>query len=285
MNSSRRLTMSLRAAIFLCLAVMRPGPSRAQIGVETLLSSLTDLTISASCWNTRSGFLRSRGECPLHSGWGVEAIFDLGVFPKPPTPDSVWVLEKREIRYEGGRVDSVQVFTKQPGPGNGASGRGVRMELGLGYGQFTGFASSDPGFEIRGTVRETPTLTLYGTLEPGIKGIHPYVGLRTGVLQLHNVQLLQLDTVDNAPGTPDTVVVYKASSDVFQLGGVIGISGQLKAIPLGAFLELGWHLRKFPSVEWSTNSSGKIVDGLPREFDFSGVTLEFGFQAHIRDRK
>jgi hypothetical protein len=279
MNSSRRLA----TAIFACLAVMHPNTSRAQIGVESLLGSITDLSISASCWNTRSDFLRSRGECPLHSGWGVEAIFNLGyvrIGKAPPAApeDTSWVLERRQLGTSDGRVDSLRMYTPKVASKADTLRPNIRMELGLGYGQFTGFESSNPDFEIHGTVRETPTLTLYGTWEPRNSWITPYLGVRTGLIQLHNVQLLQ-------PGTADTVVVYKASSDVFQLGGVFGVSTNSSNFPLAAFIEVGYHVRKFPSVEWATNSSGKIVNDLPHEFDFSGWTLELGIQAHIRDRK
>lgn len=260
-------------------------PLHAQVGIESLLGSITDLDISISCWNTSSDFLRDRQQCPFHSGWGVEAIFHitdvrLGPKPRPSPTDTTWNVDKRELDFSGGRVDSVRTYTAKVEPTDTRSS--IQVELGLGYGQFTGFASSDTTFAIRGTVREIPALTVYGTwIRPQgtLHWLSPYVGVRTGVLQLHNVQLFQ-------PGTADSVIVYKAAADVFQIGAVGGLSARSDKFPeLMAFAEFGYQVRRFPSVEWNAASGGKILRSFPTSLDFTGFTFEMGFQFHIRDAK
>ncbi|HEX6912741.1 MAG TPA: hypothetical protein VF142_20205 [Longimicrobium sp.] len=261
-------------------ATFAARPLGAQIGFESLWGGVTDISISGSCWNTRSEFLREEQSCPNKKiGYGVEVIWNLRSIPigKKPDgePDTAWVLAEKDESFRGGQVDSVRHYTVQVNAVEDERPR-VLIEVGLGYSQFSGFESADPEYELRGMVREIPAVNLYGTLNWDRLGpFKPYLGVRSGLIQLHNVQLY--DSI-----TADTAVVYFGSAQTFQLGGIAGLA--FGASPVHVFGEFAYNLRRFPSVQWGTAGTNRLPDTLFKSFDFSGISLSVGLQVSIRPR-
>jgi hypothetical protein len=274
----RTITLTLAGL----LLVSPAAPLSAQIGFESLFSGITDISVSFTCWNTRSAFLREEESCPSRkAGYGVEVLWNLRSIPVGPKPkirsDTTWTLTEKEESYRGAQVDSIRRYAVKVEPGTDPR-PSVLIEVGLGYSQFSGFESSDPEFEIRGSVREIPAVTLYGTLirDGKLGWIKPYVGVRTGLIQLHNVQLY--DSI-----AADSVVVFSGSAQTFQIGGAIGVA--LGDGPLHAFAEAAYHFRRFPSVQWGAAGANRLPDTLPRGFDFSGPSVSIGVQVGIRERQ
>lgn len=135
-------------------------------------------------------------------------------------------------------------------------------ELGVGYGQIAGFHSSEEGLDLRASLRELPAISFYASHEA--TGF--YLGMRTGLLQTDALRLY------NEEGR-----IYGGKAQSFQLGGIFGY-----ALGIGGtyvFVESGWVLRHFPSIEWS---GSEIPEAAPRSLRMSGWQLLIGLQVPIR---
>ena len=258
-----------------------PAPASAQLGVESLLTNVHDIYLFSSCWNTRSNFLRESESCPSEkNGFGVEVLWSihsipLGKRPATARDSTSWKLATREVEYGPGAPDSTRQYTVVVTP-VGDPRPTIDLELALGYSQFTGFSSSDPAFTILGSVREIPSLALYGTLDRGrapLGWLQPFLGLRSGLIKLHDVQLRD-------PVTADSVATYAASGETFQVGAAVGLSASVARFSVIG--EWAYNLRRFPSVTWSGESK-RIPRNFPSGFDFSGTTVSLGVQVHLRD--
>ncbi|HEX9936408.1 MAG TPA: hypothetical protein VGB15_04775, partial [Longimicrobium sp.] len=215
-------------------------------------------------------------DCPgKKNGYGVEVLWTIGRLPlTKSTTTTKWVPVERTTTTAGERTETtvkeVQKETRE-------STYSVALELALGYSQFSGFQSADTLFEISGTVREIPSIAVYGTFEgPLFKYVQPYVGVRSGLIQLKGVQL-------RAPAAGDSTSVYSGTGEVFQIGGVLGLTAG--GDRLSAFLEGALNLRRFSSVQWNAGAGARQPDYFPTSLDFSGPSLSFGIQIHIRDPK
>jgi hypothetical protein len=270
---------------------MAPAPLAAQIGVESLLSNVTDISFSLSCWKDNSPSLQEKGSCiNERNGYGVEVLWGLRSIPigrglkgSAAAPDTTWEVVEKEVRFDGATSDSTRMYARKLKPKDDPRQWSVFLELGLGYGQFSGFESANPAFDVRGTVREIPSLTLYGTLnhKKFLRYAQPYIGVRTGLIQLHNAQIFSQIKADSVVN-PDTVAVFTGGAQAFQLGGVAGIGLELG--PAHFFVEGAYHVRRFPSIQW-TSGTNRMPADLPRSFDFTGTTISVGVQVHIRDPK
>jgi hypothetical protein len=252
-----------------------PTPARAQIGFEDLLESVTDIAVSGTCWSTRSEAVR-RSDCPGgRNGYGVEVLWALAKVPRrEASADTAWVPSQKRVIRRDGRTDTVTVLVPEVREEEG--GYRFLIELGLGYSQFSGFASSDDRFDLRGSVREVPSVAVYGSLEgPGILAhVGPYVGIRSGLIMLSDVQLF-------TPVSGDSTTAYRGSGEVFQVGGALGLSAGTDAASL--FVEVQLNLRRFNSVDWTGGAGGTIPGFLPRSLDFTGPSFSVGVQIHVRD--
>jgi len=254
-----------------------PTPARAQIGIEDLLESVTDIAVSVTCWNTRSETLR-RSDCPGDkNGYGVEVLWSLKTvhIGRQPGIDTTWVPSGKTVTVRQGRPDTVTTLAMEKTE-TGVPGYRLLIELGLGYSQFSGFTSSDARFDLRGTIREQPSIAFYASLEgPGIfQHVNPYVGVRSGLITLSDVQVF-------TPPSGEETTSYRGSAEVFQVGGALGVSAGSDVASL--FLEAQLNLRRFPSVDWTGGSGGTIPGYLPRGLDFTGPSVSLGVQLHLRD--
>nr|PZN90752.1 MAG: hypothetical protein DIU52_05900 [bacterium] len=250
------MTMMLLAA---------PGPAAAQLGaVEALLRNATDLSFY---FNT-GGFMPSSdalttGDWGL-AGFGVELLFEVGrVHARSASPTATvaagddarrWT-EMRIVR-KGEKVDTTYVYEDEVL---------WTFELGVGYGQVTGFRSRDAGLDLRGAVRDLPAVSLYANYEP----LGAYAGLRSGFMRTQGLQVYADD------GTP-----ISGTAESFLAGMALGKSLHIGSMTL--FLETAYWLRHFPSVQWS--SDAPLPPGTPRALTLSGWSIGTGIQFGVGSR-
>jgi hypothetical protein len=165
--------------------------------------------------------------------------------------------------------DTVTVETFVVVPGKDTATKYWIVELALGYSQFSGLASRDPCFELRGTVREFPSLTVYMSFDGYVPFATPYIGLRSGLIDVHNLQ-----AVDGLSSTNTTV--YGASPKAFEFGGIIGVA--FGSWMLAPRVEYAYTKRDFPSVHWSPGTAPTRV---PRELSFTGWSVSVGLQVNL----
>ena len=137
----------------------------------------------------------------------------------------------------------------------------------------------DPSFELKGTVREIPAVSVYGTLSSDdsssiLKRLRPYVSLRTGLIQLNDVQALD-------PISAEKFDLYAGVAQTFQIGASLGVAFGYKQ-KVYPFVEYSWQRRKFPSVQWFAQESEEIPRRFPRELDFSGNSLTVGIRVALK---
>jgi hypothetical protein len=151
------------------------------------------------------------------------------------------------------------------------------IEFAIGYSQFSSFefrGAARDSLELRGAVRELPSLSIYATWQ-GVSvlgGASPYWGARSGLAQLQNVR------VYTVPGDS----VYTASGSTFQAGVITGLVWGL-GTRADVFLEASYVWREFSGVEWGGPAAGKQLRPVfPREFDASAAQLALGIQINVR---
>ena len=138
------------------------------------------------------------------------------------------------------------------------------MELGIGYGQVMGFEAEDePRLELRGAVRDLPAVSLYASYEPWGN----YIGLRTGFMKTQDLQVVE-----------DGGEAFSGDADAFLFGALTGYAWSLRG--MHGFLEGGYSLRYFPSVEW--RGPGPLPEGVPRDLGVSGWFVSGGIQFPLK---
>lgn len=274
-RSLSRLTLLVSAAG--ASLVLRAAPAHAQIGFEDLLGSITDVDVSITCWSTRSESLRD-ANCPRrHVGYGIEVLWALKTIPvgRQPHVDTTWVPSGKSVQAHGSRADTTTTLKPQVEAPK-RPGYHVLVELGLGYSQFSGFGSSNARFDLRGTVREQPSVAFYASAEgPGLLDhVNPYLGLRSGLVKLTGVQAF-------VPPQGDSTTAFTGTAEVFQVGLAAGVAFGSDEASL--FVEGQLNLRRFGSVDWTGGNGGTIPGFLPRSLDFTGPSVSIGAQIHVRD--
>ena len=107
-----RRSFAAWAAALLSLAAFGT-PARAQIGIEDVLGSVTDIDVSASCWATKSPSLRG-ADCPGgRNGYGLEVLWELKTvhLGRRPRVDTTWVASQKTVTVRQGRADTVTSLT------------------------------------------------------------------------------------------------------------------------------------------------------------------------------
>jgi hypothetical protein len=214
-------------SLYLTLALLLPVPAVAQF--DRIVSSITDVAVSVSCWNTRGTLKTSSGCIQGAKGYGIELMFRLPI----ETAD---------------------------------------IETAVGYSEFNGFELESGAYDLRGSVREAPSASIYMTFNDGF--LEPYGGIRSGVIELRHVQM-------QSPQSDGTVVVFNATAQAFQLGLVGGTALRLTDW-LHLFGETALTRRRFSSVQWSPQGAPRLPADIPFEFDFSGLSYSVGFQVQMR---
>jgi hypothetical protein len=207
------------------------------------------------------------------TSFGVEVLFEIGSIerplpasdrPSPAAPEDSVVIRwtgMQVIRSADG-VDTVHTYeVERREPPSPPTETVWLFELGVGYGQLSGFNVRDPSFDMKGSVRSLPFISLYGSYEP----IGVYGGLRSGFMTTEGLQVF------DSEGT-----VFTGDADSFLAGVVVGYSVELLGI--NVFAEGSYTVRDFPSVEWDM---GQVPAGIPREMSLSGWNLGGGVQFSV----
>ena len=275
----------MKRLIATLLFAMTPALLGAQgIGFESLLSNITDVNFFYSCWKAGGNF-KTAG-CPgttKKAGYGVEVLYSLGKIHIPWTKtystNTVWI--------DTTRVTPPEIVTQYKKAGTkDVPYWYLQSEFALSYSQFSGFGSADPTYDLQGTVRELPGLAMYFTIQADKDSVRaqkflsvfsPYIGFKSGLIQLNNVQIL-----DRA--VTDTFFVYSGTSSAFQVGFVYGlvISPLDK---LSFFIEGARNVRRFANIQWAgASGNNKVPRKFPTVLDFSGSAITTGLQLQIKSK-
>lgn len=145
-------------------------------------------------------------------------------------------------------------------------GERASIELGLGYGQLTGFVADEASLDLRGSLRSFPTVSVYVSTASG--RLRPYGSLHSGLLDFWHMQAYDPEGRQ-----------YTLSGSIFEAG----ISGGAWVLP-GLFAELSYRFRRFPGVTWGLPSGVPALPAeWPRSLDFSGLVLNVGLQVRKPD--
>jgi hypothetical protein len=255
----------MRIAFACALLLATAPPAHAQFGlVESLFDRVTDISFYAS-----RGELAPRAETVRAAdglrGFGVELLFQVGAVTRrpeaaPPADSAALAWRERTITRNGTTTDTVDRYEVNE-PEDEALEEVWTFELAIGYGQLTGFQSAEPELDLRGSVRELPAVTIYGSHAASAL----YFGLRTGLIETHALRLYDGD------GN-----VAQGSGQAFQLGAALGWAPEL--LNVFPFLEAAWTARSFPSIEWEGDV---IPPGAPRDLRLSGWALSAGLQVPL----
>jgi hypothetical protein len=142
------------------------------------------------------------------------------------------------------------------------------VELALGYGQTTGFRSSNPDLDLRGAIRSLPSVAAYASraapLPLGFDEL--YIGVHTGFLSMHNMRAY------DAEGRQ-----YALDGETFEFGVSFGLFNHV-----GFFVEPSYRIRYFPSIDWTLPEGvDALPEGWPRSLNLSGPSLAIGYQFSI----
>lgn len=263
----------LGATLVVLAAVLTATPAAAQFGpIETLARRVSDLGFYFSGGGIAGGSSALDNDAFGLTSFGVELLFEVAEIPSADARRrqaeapavTRHVLREMEVRRGEGGVDTIyhyDVVRSQPGP----SPEDIEwtLEVGIGYGQVQGLELRDPSLDLNTTIRTLPSLTLYLSYEPW----GTYLGMRTGFLRTHALQV-----VDDA-GT-----IIDGDAEAFMMGGLAGYAFAFD--PTYVFIEAGYTVRNFPSVQWS--APGALPPGVPRNLDASGWLVSAGIQFPIK---
>lgn len=270
---------TLTALAVLILAGSMAIPRAAEAQFEGLLAGITDISVNSAC-RVSGGENRIR-DCYDASSFGFEILWRLREIPRNGTGVASPAGRKKTGTTEtmrrdpDGRVvftEAVDTYAVVPGEDKTVT-KWLILELALGYSQFAGIKADVPSYELAGTVREIPALAVYASFSGYMPVITPYVGVRTGIVDIQNFQ-----AYDNL--SSDTLKVYNAVPRALQIGTVAGF-----AVGSPRFLlrvEAAYNRREFHSLQWS---SATVPARFPRRLSFSGTTITTGLQVSLRDPK
>jgi hypothetical protein len=247
-------------------ATLIPAPAAGQYGfLGSLANRFSDLSF----------FANSGGLLPDHDAvradrlrtFGLEILFEIGgttrvTGPAPVPTDSVRIVW-REMRVErtAEGIDTVNIYDVEPVTTRAPTVDVWTFEIGLGYGQTSGFDAREPTIEMKGSIRDLPAVSLYASYD----AYGTYFGLRSGLMELSGLQVI------DEGGT-----AYKGSGKSFMAGLLVGQAWSVAGLNL--FVEASYLVRDFPSVEWASSTP---PPGTPRSMDLSGWSLGGGVQFSV----
>ena len=266
-----------KLVVFLGL-ILIPESASAQFDfVAGLFKKFHDFGVygTAGGFASRPDELTARGADDPPSRWGLygvglEAYFTLAGASEEPADT---IPTRLVIDSAGGAEVSRKLtltVSEPPDPGPPSK---VSIELGIGYSEIHGFISANPDVDIRGAIRELPSVALYVVYTPEATLV-PYLGFRTGLAQLHGFRAYTGETMDT---------LHTATGSTFQIGAAAGLAvtlGEKTAI----YLEPSYTFRKVSGVEWS-EVDGRVPDVLPRTLNLSTWMLSLGVQLGLPDQE
>jgi hypothetical protein len=149
----------------------------------------------------------------------------------------------------------------------------AHFEVGLGYSQYGGFGARTADMDLRGAIRELPSIAFYAWHDGSGGVATPYVGLITGLIKLANTVAYKTDGSQ-----------FLVNAEAFTMGAAGGLQFDPGTVP-AFFVELGYRLRHFASVEYrETGGATDVPDTWPRKMNFSGWSVDFGVQISIKGK-
>lgn len=265
--SSNPGSIALGVIVALSTLVAAPRPASAQLGaIESLAGRVSDLGFYATFGTLSGGGPVESGAFGVAS-YGLEVLFEVGRIERTvaaplPAADSVelhWV--GMVVEQSGRRADTTFTYAVEPVAEPEPVMEEIwTFELGLGYGEISGYRASDSGVDLRGVVRELPSISLYASYAP----LGMYGGLRSGFMRLEGLQLYLDDDAAPIAGAADSFLAG------FLVGQVIEVLG------LNFFIEGAWTVRDFPSVEWNSPPPPDF-----RSVDLTGWSIGTGVQFSV----
>lgn len=164
-----------------------------------------------------------------------------------------------EVRRGASGVDTVHTYQVRPRPPRALGEPIWTLEVGIGYGQLTGFGLEDTEVDLRGAVRDLPSLSLYAVYEPW----DGYFGIRSGFMKTQGLQVFDADGR-----------AFTGEAEGFLAGLALGHFVDI--LDLSLFVEGAYTWRDFPSVRWS--GAGPLPRGAPRSMRLHGWSVGAGIQ-------
>jgi hypothetical protein len=251
----------------LCGLALLPRPAHAQLGIyEALARRFSDVSFFAS-----TGGIHPRAATLADTrlnAFGIEVLLEIGgvsrpVGDPPARGDSValvWTGMQVVVGEES--TDTIRTYEVRPVTVRRRTEPVWTFELGLGYGQLTGFRLADPEYDMRGAVRDLPSVSLYAVYDP----IGAYFGVRSGFMRFQGLQVF------DSEGR-----VYAGEAESFMAGVALG--GFLEILSLSLFAEAAYSWREFPSIRWT--ASGPLPAGVPRHMALNGWSVGGGIQFSV----
>lgn len=266
---TRRILVGL---VFPGSALLVPAPASSQFGaVEALTSSVTHVSFFGGV----GGLLPTRQA--MNNGkstysFGVELLFEIASVERP-IPGAPVQTQRDSVRLRWSRmevtrseegVDTVFFYDVEPAPPPPPTTRKIwSVELGIGYGQVTGFELADPTLQLRGSIRDLPSATVYASYEPW----STYFGIRTGFMRTKGMQVFDFDTRKTVTGEAEAFIAGALAGYAWNLG------------QFWFFTEGAYTIRHFPSVVWQGDT---LEEGMPTDLQASGWSVSVGIQFPIR---
>ncbi len=147
----------------------------------------------------------------------------------------------------------------------GLNDDGWSSVLAVGYVWMSGFQAKEPSLEFRGAVQTLPAITVYLSPPVTVGGtLYPYVGVTTGLVGLVGAQ-----------GFDPTGARFEVDGTAFQVGASLGLVEETT----GLFVEGGFRIREFASLDWERDGDDVTPPGQwPRSLTASVAFLRLGVQ-------
>ncbi len=254
--------VATRFVLLVGALLVAPNPAAGQYGfLGSLANRFSDLSFFANVGGLSPEHDRVRSDGM--KSFGLEILFEVAtlrreVGPAPVPDDSVRIVW-REMRVErtAEGVDTINIYDIEQVSASVPLVDVWTFELGLGYGQASGFEAREPSIELKGAVRSLPAVSLYASYDAW----GTYFGLRSGLMEVSGLQVVAEDGSATA-----------GSAQSFMAGLLLGQAWAVAGMNL--FIEGAYLVRDFPSVEWN----GTPPPGTPRSMNLSGWALGAGVQ-------
>jgi hypothetical protein len=146
----------------------------------------------------------------------------------------------------------------------------VSFEFAVGFSQTGAFVSRHADSDLRVSIREIPSVSLYANFAPPLPAIGDlvgvYFGMRSGIISLVGGRSYSANGL------------RKFGGETFQLGPVVGLVTELAGLNL--FAEGSYMWRDLKSIDWDGDAA---LGSLPRRVNLSGAALAVGIQFQFKD--
>lgn len=246
------------------LTLPTPREAAAQFGiVDALARRFSDVSFFANrgALHGASGGVTG----PSLVNYGIEVFLEIGgthgpAPTAPPRGDTVsLVWTGMQVVRRGSGADTTQTYEVRPPPPRPRGDPVWVFEIGVGYGQLTGFGLEDAELDLRGAVRDLPSLSLYAVYEPW----DGYFGIRSGFMKTAGLQVFDAEGAS-----------FAGEAEGFLAGLAVGRF--VEVLDLSLFVEGAYTWRDFPSIQW--RGAGPLPANAPRSMGLHGWTVGAGIQ-------